>query len=302
MRATLLHNPSAGTRKVKAAELMRLLRRAGLKPIYQSTDEKNWRSALREPTDLVIAAGGDGTVAKVAEEMRGKTAVLAILPLGSANNIATGLGIRGKPGHVIRRWAQFVPRRFDFWRCSGPWGKHVVIEGCGIGAISEAGANLDAADANSLGRTEKLALARKFIRGLVRKAKPFKLKARCDGKEIKGEFPLFEALNMGIAGPGLQLVRGADPFDGKLDVLFVRPENRKAFLDWLDRGARRSWATRPSVRCRRLRLERKRARLRLGDNQFWPEGDGSKKLGAKRYAEITRQRRTVTVLAPKGPV
>jgi diacylglycerol kinase family enzyme len=300
MRATLIHNPTAGKGDAKRAALLKRLRAAGYEPTYQSIKDDDWESALEHPADLVIAAGGDGTVAKVAEKLRGKTAVLAILPLGSANNIATGLGIRGKAHQVIAKWKTYAPRRFDFWRCVGPWGKQLIIEGCGLGAITEVGARLDAADTDGLAPKEKLALSRRLIRGLVRDAKPFKLKAECDGKPVNGRFLLFEVMNLSAAGPRLRLVREADPFDGLLDVVFVRPRERDAFLRWLRRGARDSWVERPSLRCKRLRLESKNARLRLADNLFWPPKNGGKaKKNGRLRAEIKRQRRTVTVLAPR---
>jgi YegS/Rv2252/BmrU family lipid kinase len=52
------------------------------------------RSALEANVDCIIAAGGDGTVSKVASVLVGRTDVsLGILPLGTANSIAAGLGI-----------------------------------------------------------------------------------------------------------------------------------------------------------------------------------------------------------------
>ena len=44
--------------------------------------------------DLVVAAGGDGTVATAAGIAARTSTALAILPLGTANNIATSLGVQ----------------------------------------------------------------------------------------------------------------------------------------------------------------------------------------------------------------
>ena len=45
--------------------------------------------------DCVVAAGGDGTVARVARALAGGPIPLAVLPAGTANNIATSLEIDG---------------------------------------------------------------------------------------------------------------------------------------------------------------------------------------------------------------
>jgi diacylglycerol kinase (ATP) len=49
------------------------------------------RAAIREGADLAIAAGGDGTVSRVANGLRGTGVPLAILPAGTGNILARGL-------------------------------------------------------------------------------------------------------------------------------------------------------------------------------------------------------------------
>lgn len=51
------------------------------------------RLAARDPSQLVIAAGGDGTVNAVAAELIGSAKQLAVLPLGTLNHFAKDLGI-----------------------------------------------------------------------------------------------------------------------------------------------------------------------------------------------------------------
>jgi diacylglycerol kinase (ATP) len=49
------------------------------------------RDACQEGVDLVIAAGGDGTVGRVANGLRGTNVPLGILPVGTGNLLARGL-------------------------------------------------------------------------------------------------------------------------------------------------------------------------------------------------------------------
>jgi len=52
--------------------LVELLCAAGHKVNYQSSKEKKWKKALKNPGDIVAVAGGDGTVGKVARRLIGR--------------------------------------------------------------------------------------------------------------------------------------------------------------------------------------------------------------------------------------
>jgi hypothetical protein len=66
MRVLLIHNPKAGDGKHSKKQLMASLTRFGHQAFYQSIKERGWRKAFEKPVDLVIAAGGDGTVHRTA--------------------------------------------------------------------------------------------------------------------------------------------------------------------------------------------------------------------------------------------
>ena len=90
MRILLVHNPKAGSEKYPAEKLMTMLKEAGHRAVYQSSKTKGFNEALKKKFDLVLVAGGDGTVAKVARRMvkSRSTIPMSVLPLGTANNVA----------------------------------------------------------------------------------------------------------------------------------------------------------------------------------------------------------------------
>ena len=73
MRVTLVHNPEAGTGDHVGGEILARLREAGHEPIYVSTEAADLTRGLDSSPDLVLAAGGDGTVGAVARLMASKT-------------------------------------------------------------------------------------------------------------------------------------------------------------------------------------------------------------------------------------
>jgi diacylglycerol kinase (ATP) len=72
---------------------------------WQSTRESDWERVFGEAVDLVVAAGGDGTVRKVFRQLAGKDVPATVLPLGTANNIARSLGFEDDdPDSLVRGW------------------------------------------------------------------------------------------------------------------------------------------------------------------------------------------------------
>ena len=113
MRVLLIHNPKAGDRKHGKKQLMQRLKRNGLQAFYQSINERDWEKAFRKPVDVVVAAGGDGTVHKTAWKIMDSGIPLAILPLGAANNLARSLGFAGSVDEILQSLHRGESRPFD---------------------------------------------------------------------------------------------------------------------------------------------------------------------------------------------
>jgi diacylglycerol kinase family enzyme len=232
MRVTLIHNPSAGAGNTSADELRTALRRAGVPASYCPADDPGLSAALRAPADLVVAAGGDGTVARVVTELPDRRIPITILPLGTANNIARTFGIAGEPSDLVAGWRHAAERRLDVGAAVGPWGRRRFVESVGLGAL--VAVTMELARAEKVPSTERAGRARSTLRRVLAVAEPLRLEITVGGQELEEDLLLLEAMNIAYAGSGLHLAPEADPGDRHLDLVCLAPGQRDAMLTWLD--------------------------------------------------------------------
>lgn len=77
------------------------------------------RDLAGEGRRTIVAAGGDGTVAAVAAALRGTDLALAVLPLGTFNFFARGLGLPEDPEGAARAILEAKPRRISIGTVNG---------------------------------------------------------------------------------------------------------------------------------------------------------------------------------------
>ena len=92
------------------------------------------RLAIGAGADLVVAAGGDGTVRACAEALAGTGIPLAIVPLGTANLVARALGVPGQAGRALEVAFGGRDHPIDLGRVTG-------VDGPGMGPDGGAGLN-----------------------------------------------------------------------------------------------------------------------------------------------------------------
>src|SRR5262245_17508619 len=125
MRVSLFYNEGAGD-GISLERIVRALHRQRHQLVC--IVEKDPEALIRGPSDLVVAAGGDGTVSAAARALAGRGVPLAILPLGTANNIARCLGTDGSIEQVIESWRTARRRPFDLGTVHGAWGREWFVE------------------------------------------------------------------------------------------------------------------------------------------------------------------------------
>jgi diacylglycerol kinase (ATP) len=304
MHVTLIHKPDAGGGKHSRKKLERLLEKAGHAVDYFSTDDA-WETALHEADDLVLVAAGDGTVGSVARRLVGCEAPLGILPLGTANNLATKLGWTGKPGDVVERLRHAERRSFDVGVARGPWGTRRFLESVGVGPFARAMAFLEAEwdDLVHEPRKPKKELLRdcRLLRAFLHESIPRRWSASVDGEPVEGPFVLIEVTNTGLIGPNVRLAPDADVDDGCFDVVLLGDADRPALAAHLDRSLEGD--ERPAHlrvrRAREVRLSLEAARVHI-DDELWPPADQPPPpLDAPFEIDLRLEPGALTVLVPR---
>jgi diacylglycerol kinase (ATP) len=306
MRITLMHNPKAGDAEHGRKQLMAALAEAGHHATYQSTKERGFKKAFKEPTDLVLAAGGDGTVAKVACRLVDSGIPLSVLPLGTANNLARALGFVASPEEIIARLDGGKKRTFDVGLASGPWGIRYFFEGAGGGLLAD---YVRAAKkeqkrnkkVEKLSKEQEMARHSALLRRMLHDYPARQWKIEIDGQDISGRYVLWEAMNIHSVGPALHLAPRAATKDGQFDFVCARQADYALLLEHLDArvAGKKSKSPLPARRFRELRVVWKGSTLHL-DDKLWPETKQSEK--SSNEIKITVKPSALIILQPAAAV
>lgn len=305
MQVTLMHNPRAGAQTPSKEELIRELECAGHRVVYQSTADSDFGQALQDLGDLVIIAGGDGTVGKVGRCLVGVPVPIAILPLGRANNIARTLGLTGNLPRMIASLTSRLRARIDIGLASGPWGRVPFFEAVGTGLFSRLiqtrARNKQAGNSDLIDRHGSRDGAIRLLLEALDDFAGDQLAPELDDKPLEGTYLLTEVMNTHSVGPNLILAPEAHPDDGLFDVVLVeeraREELRRHLLDSLQ-GKKPSIAL--SVRpARKIAFSPSQAIFHV-DDEYWPHTPSSnpEPSAAGASVQIRLLPRALEVLLP----
>ena len=210
-----------------------------------------------------MVAGGDGTVAAVVKMLPDRSVPLAIIPSGTANNIARSLGICGAPEASIADGIMSGGggRRGDV---HGAWGCRRFVEGVGFGAFAH---SLRAVDACEEG--EGCPTGREALRTALREAAPLPLAIEIEQSAAAGR----RADAGGHEHPDDRAAAAARPRgaagDGMLHISWLPARRRDAMIGWL--GEEKGDPPLELCRGREIRLTGGEAAMRIDDEACWLE-------------------------------
>jgi diacylglycerol kinase (ATP) len=283
-----MHNPKAGDAKHGKKQLMAALAKSGHHATYQSTKERGFKKALKNPADLVLAAGGDGTVAKIASKLVDSGIPLSVLPLGTANNLARALGFFASPEEIIARLEGGKKQVFDVGLATGPWGERYFFEAAGGGLLADYvhGAKKEQkknGKVEKLSKEQEMARHGALLRRMLHDYPVRKWKIEIDGKDISDRYILWEAMNIRSVGPALHLAPGAATRDGRFDFVCARADDRALLTEHFDARVadKKSKSPLPTRRFRELRIAWKGSTIHF-DDKLWR----NKKKNKKSFEEI----------------
>ncbi len=191
--------------------------------------------AVAEGVDVVIAAGGDGTVRFVGEALRNTGVPLALVPAGTGNLLARNLGLDVSPSrldalvetaftgidHAIDTGVIEIQRPGD-----APSERHVFLVMTGIGIDAKMIANTDPELKRRVGW---LAYVGAIGRVLIDK-QVLRVRYRLDGRELRtSRVHTVLVGNCGQLPGNIALLPDAEVDDGLLDIVTLRPEG---FFGW----------------------------------------------------------------------
>ena len=307
MRVALVHNVTAGDRAYESDDLAGLLRDVGHEVAAFGKKKRDVARAIATHPDLLVVAGGDGTVAKAAAALRDSALPLFVLPTGTANNIARSLGIAGTVPEIIGALPAAQAVRLDIGHVSAPWGEKAFVEAAGVGFMSAVlrGGRTARARLKRFMRTvgrpthKRLQGGARGIARFIRHHAARYHEVRADGEDLSGEYLAVEAMNIREIGPRLVLAPTANPGDGLLDLVLVRADDRAAVVEYFaSLGAAREF---PAIMSRRV----VRAEISWPatdghvDDKPWPRTGDRAGHGGDQRVRVEVQG-AMTVLVPPG--
>jgi YegS/Rv2252/BmrU family lipid kinase len=297
-RILVIWNPAAGLPTTlrpggSATELSDILERHGVHAeVHQPPDEDAARalvrSAVADGVEIVVAAGGDGTVHLVAEDLLGTDTALGILPLGRVMNIARALGIERDVDAAADVLHDGEIATIDTGEATSPDGRVVpFFEAGSVGlnaAIFREVARVDEGDPVSIPRTIWVAL----------RYRPARMVVELDDTSVSTRALMVAVSNGPYLGLGMTVAPGARLDDGRFDVRIFQRFSKWELLRHLASIAfgRRRYS--PQVTTHRS------ARVRITSSHPQPARADSADLGSTPVEYRTRPG-ALRVVVPRRP-
>jgi len=248
-RARLIYNPSSGREEMKRRlpDILDRLDKGGIEASCHATTGEgdatvSAAKAIEDGYDLIIAAGGDGTIYEVINGMAeyDNPPPLGVFPLGTTNDLSRALG-------VPKNWEDYCDlvirqnaRPIDV----GRFNDRYFINIAGGGSLTELTYEVPSRLKTMIGQ---MAYYMKGIEKVVNLT-PTELKITANGQEpLHEEFMIFLVANTNSVGGFEKLVPGARIDDGLFDFIGVKKCNIAEFIRLISIAARGEHLNDPKI-------------------------------------------------------
>ncbi|MBI5433147.1 MAG: NAD(+)/NADH kinase [Planctomycetes bacterium] len=215
-RALVVANPIAGRGlgETVGRDVSAGLSRLGIATeLYLTRARGDARARLRgqrEPVDLVVSVGGDGSLREVLDGLMDPATPVAMVPLGTANVLALDLGLERNVDRALEIIAGRRLQRLDVARVNG----HLSFLVTGVGFD---GAVVREVERARTGPISKWSYSRAIVRALRGYRAP-RLEVELDGEPLDGRFGLVLIANIIHYGGSLKLSRHRRLDDGRFEA------------------------------------------------------------------------------------
>jgi YegS/Rv2252/BmrU family lipid kinase len=230
-RVAVVFNPAASPDGApeRKRDLQAALGAAGVEVVWLETTQQDpgqglTRRAVEQGVDLVLAAGGDGTVMACVTGLAGSRVPLAVLPGGTGNLLALNLELPHDLDGALDVALHGDRRELDVGALDGGADRFVIMSGLGFDA-----AMLRDANPTLKARIGALAYVLSGLRQLRRRPARFRIRLD-DQPTITRIGQGLLIANLGRLQGGLAVVPDARPDDGVLDVAVL---GTRTPVDWL---------------------------------------------------------------------
>ncbi|QKI83053.1 diacylglycerol/lipid kinase family protein [Kroppenstedtia eburnea] len=241
-RVDLIVNPAAGQGRL-LEHLPRITRRlkerfptVNIRQTEKPGDGARWVENEGGEADLVIAAGGDGTVHELANALSllPDRPRFAILPGGTCNDFSRAVGMEQDIPAALDQILQGWERKVDVGMVDG---ERFFLNFWGIGLITQVSARIDGKNKERYGR---LAYYLSAAQNLLNPCS-FQLSVTWDDGSFEGEAAMLLVGNGSYIGgvPGFFPHSRLD--DGRLDVLLVKEASLDSLWSMLASHVTREW-------------------------------------------------------------
>ncbi|MBP2079715.1 diacylglycerol kinase [Oceanobacillus polygoni] len=230
-KARIIYNPTSGREAIKRAlpTILEKFEVAGFETSTHATTGENdaieaAKSAVERGYDLIVAAGGDGTINEVINGIAGldKRPKLGIIPAGTTNDFARALRI---PRDIFKAVDVILSDKsmpLDI----GKVNEHYFMNIAGGGKLTELTYDVPSKLKTMLGQMAY------YIKGIemLPSLKPIKVKIEYDDKVLEDDIMLFLVSNTNSVGGFEKLAPSAKMNDGYFDLLILRKTNLAEFI------------------------------------------------------------------------
>lgn len=242
------------------------------------------RRALDDGADVVLVWGGDGSVQRAIDTLVGSDAVLGILPAGTANLLATNLGIPHDVREAVEVALDGERRPLDTVRLNGE--HFAVMAGAGLDALMLRDA--DAGLKDRIGRAAYLWTGAKNL-----DHKPVRAVVKVDRLPVfEGRISCLLLGNVDQVFGGVSVFEGGRPDDGMVEVGIATARSRAQWVRTIGRVIAGRAESSPFV----MTTRGSRVRVRF-DRPVVYELDGGARDTVRRM-KIDVRPRSITVAVP----